>query len=205
MRAWAKILTVSAAVLAGCGGVSGEVDGLRVGGMEDALFDRFELLGVDLVFLWLSDVPDSCDAFDEAFEAGGSCEETCEELGAVAETYLTGDEHWALSTTMRIGGDVEGTYSYDDDVLLGEDGFTAEFFRWDVSLWSDYDRCVDECQEGDALTGSDSEPADGGTVEITAGDDAEVAGTLSMTFDDGGELDGSFTASRCEMADWLSR
>lgn len=188
---------------AGCGSsVSGEVDGRSVSGARDALYDRYDLFGFDVALLWVTDAPNSCEMFDEVFEVGGDCQERCGELNDIAEEYLTGDEQWTLATTLRIDGDAEGSYSFDDD--LDTDTFLGDFYWWDVSLWQDVDRCVDECEEWDSLTGGDAEPISGGEVVIDSADDETFEGSFELSFDDGGELDGSFSASRCDMADWLN-
>ena len=197
-----RLALVAMLGLLGCGGsVKGTVDGRSVSGAQDALFDRYELFGFDVALLWVTDAPDSCALFDEVFEVGGDCEERCTELNDIAQTYLSGDEQWTLATTLRIDGDAEGTYTYDND--LSVDTFNGEFFWWDVSLWQDPERCVDACQEWDELTSSDTESIAGGELIVSAADDETFEGSFDLSFPGEDELSGTFTASRCDMADWL--
>lgn len=191
--------------LAGCGsGISGEVGGERVSGLEDALFDEFNFFGFEVTLLWLSDASDSCGLFDDVFESGsGSCADICADLGTLADTHGLGDDAWTLALTMRVDGATEGTYAFDS--ALDIDTFTAEFLRWDVARWSDQAQCVAACEGDGDITDSDSTSGSGGELIIDSADDSTMSGSFSVDFSDGGSLDGSFSATSCDMADWLAR
>lgn len=194
------------ALLAGCSDdkVGGTVDGEPVSGAKDAIFDRVEVLGVDVAVVWITDTPDSCAAFEDALSARSlRCDDTCEELGEAAEAWFTGEDFWTLNALVRVDGDLPGTYDHDNDTLPSEGRFTASYARWDTALWADYDASLDECQELDALTEADLTPAEDGELEVTEADDDTLRGTFSFEFDDDDALSGRFEATRCDMADWL--
>jgi hypothetical protein len=193
-------------MLAGCSGdkAAGTIGGERVSGAKDAIFDRVELLGVEVIVLWITDTADSCEAFEDVLTARTiRCEDTCEELGEAAETWFPGDDFWTLNTTIHASSELAGEYSHEDDVVPAEGKFAASYASWSSALWGDFDACVDECRELDPLTEADLTPATDGVLEISEGDDQNLSGTFDFAFDGEDQLSGRFTATRCSMFDWV--
>jgi len=194
------------AMLVGCSGdkATGTINGEPVSGAKDAIFDRVEVLGVEVLVLWITDTADSCQAFEDVLSARTiRCEDTCEELGEAADAWFSGDDFWTINTTIHAASELASEYTHEDDVIPTEGKFAASYAKWTASLWGDYDACIDECRELDPLTEAELTVAQDGVFEITDGDDENLSGTFDIGFGGDDQLSGRFTATRCSMVDWV--
>jgi hypothetical protein len=197
-------------VAVGCGPASlgGVVDGERVGGARDAVWDDVELdfgpFGEwSATTVLVTDIPNSCEVLDDmadAFEF--DCEERCEEYLDVLERHNLGqDSYFALSIYADTSDGAEGSFGHDDEV--GEGEFDASFVRWDVSVIADPAACEEACEEGELLE-SESEEVDGGELELAGFDGDILSGRFTVEFGGDEGVQGSFHAASCDLGDvWL--
>ena len=194
--------------LAACGpaSVSGSVDGERVGGARDAFYDE---LVIDLgplgeftfVAVFVSDIPDACQVFEEVFETiEPVCDDRCDEYIDIADTFGLGhDEYWALAMVFSADGSIDGEYDYDAD--LSEDEFTAAISRYDTSVLQDAGTCEDACEDGELLL-PDDEDGNSGVAELERDGD-ELKGSFDIDLGGDDRLKGSFRATECDITDWF--
>lgn len=197
------------ALTTACGpaSVSGVVDGDRIGGARDAIYDTLELdFGVfgevNAMAIIVTDFPNSCEVFEAFFETiEPDCDDRCDEYRGIAEEFLGGRDYWALSLVLISGGSYEDTYDYEPD-QIGEDEFQLVFNKYDTEPLYEASTCEDACEDAELLV-PDVENGNGGELEILVEDGDIVKGRFDV--DMGGEEDlrGSFTATECNMAEWL--
>lgn len=186
-------------------GVSGSIDGARVGGARDAIYDT---VGVDIPFLGdievtiviLTDFPDACATFESFYdEAIGTCDDVCEEYTQLQqELHLNQEGYWSTVLTVNTSDGTDGTFTFDTNPDDGE--FAAGYNAYDAVPLRDAGDCEDACDDGELLV-PDSEGAEEGELEMAAKDD-RLTGKFDVNF--GGEdgLRGSFSAAPCDMGDW---
>ena len=195
-------------VLWGCGpaSLSGEVDGGRVGGARDAVFDTYSLdLGpfgeLDYAVVVLTDFADACEvleAYTDAFE--GDCEERCEGYVDVTEEFGLGAEsYWSFSMTLNVSDGEEG--EFDLDTELGDGEFVASFSSWDARPLQDQDSCEESCKDNE-LFDADEEEGEDGRVEITRAETDLMSGRFDVELGGDEGLGGSFDARPCDTEDW---
>lgn len=198
------------AALSACGpaSVSGVVDGQRVGGARSAIFDALELdfgpFGeVNVLVVVLSDIPNSCDVFEDFFETiEPNCEDRCDEYTDIAQDALGAKEYWQMNLTAVSTGSFEDEFDYEEG-QLENDEFNLNFLRYDAEPLYDSGDCEDECQDGDLLV-ADQETGNGGDLEITEYDSKDfVKGRFQVDMGGDEDVQGSFTAEYCNMGEWL--
>ena len=196
--------------LSACGpaSVTGVVDGERIGGARDAIFDTVELdfgfLGeVNILVVILSDIPNSCEVYEEFFETiEPDCEERCDDYEKIAQDYLGAKEYWQINLTAVNRGSFEDDYDYEEG-QLENDEFQLNFLRYDAEPLYDTKACEDECLDGDLLVG-DQETGNGGELEITEYDSKDfVKGKFQVDMGGDEDVQGAFTADYCNMSEWL--
>lgn len=195
-------------LLLGCtNSVRGSIDGDGVGWARHAWFDVYEL---DLGFLGeyyfttvlLSDVPDACDGLEALTDAlsEGDCEEVCEELAVVADTYTGfGDSWYALLGALEEDeSDIVGTYEYDPGQVEG--AFSASFTRFSLGISADPSECEDACEDGDDLLASDDEGGENGELVIESYErGSRLTGEFEVGFGGDDYLNGAFDAQPCDL------
>lgn len=204
-----RLLPLFAVGLVGCGpaSVSGMVDGDRIGGAVDAIYDTLEVnLGpfgeVNVMLVILSNIPDSCQVFEDFYEnVEPTCEDRCDGYMETAEDYLGGKEYWALNLSLVSNGSFEDTYDYEEGQLEDEE-FQLSFFKYDAEPLYDEDACIDACEDLDLLE-PDTENGNDGDLEILEEDGDLVRGRFEVDMGGDEGLRGSFTATECNMVDWL--
>lgn len=202
---------LAAALLAGCGpaSVSGMVDGDRIGGAVDAIYDTIEVdlgaLGeVNVMLLIVSDIPDSCQVFEEFYEdLNLSCEELCDNYVDTAEQYLGRKDYWALNLSLVSNGSFEDVYDYEEGSTLEDEEFQLAFYKYDAEPLYDDDSCEDACEDQDLLE-PDQENGNSGELEIVEQDGDLVRGRFEVDMGGDEGLRGSFTATECDMVEWLA-
>lgn len=193
-------------ILAACGpaSVSGEVDGDRIGGARDAIYDTVEFGPFELMVVVITDFPDACTVYEEFWETiEPNCDDRCDDYRDIAEDYLGGKDYWSLALAIVPGGSFEDEYDYEPDIP-GEDEFNLAFRKYDVEPLYDADDCEDARQDGELLL-PDLENGNDGDLEILLYDDDDEIVKGRFEVDMGGEeaLRGSFTATECNMVEWL--
>jgi hypothetical protein len=196
---------------AGCGPASlgGLVDGERVGGARDAVWDEVEVdwgpFGEwSATTVLVTDIPNTCEVLDamaDAYEF--DCEERCEEYLEVLETHHLGQErYFMLSIYADTSDGAEGSFSQDEEV--GEGEFNASFASWDVSVIADPDACEEACEEGELLEDESEEDTDGGELELGGFDGDILSGRFIVEFEGDEGVEGSFHAESCDLGEvWL--
>jgi hypothetical protein len=196
----------------GCGpaSLSGEVDGERVGGARDALYDTYSLdLGpfgdYAFAFVFVTDFADACEvvaSYSDAFAFG--CEERCEEILEVSERHGLDDEsYWSFAMTVNISDGEVGEFDYETDLAgIEENEFSGSFSSWAGGPLQDPSLCESACEDG-ALFESDDEVGEGGQLEITNFDGEILSGRFEVDLGDDEGLSGSFDAHPCDTEDWI--
>lgn len=198
-------------MLWGCGParLSGEVDGHRVSGARDAVYDTYSLeLGPfdwDFVAITIASFPDACDLIDDISEAyEGSCEDRCEEIVAISEEHgLRDDEYWTFSMLVNVSDGDEGEFDYESDTSNIEDEeFAATFSRWDGRQLTDRSACEEACEDGELLD-PDDEQGEDGTLEITRAEGEVFSGRFDVDLGGDEGARGGFDARPCNTEDWI--
>ncbi len=193
--------------LAACGpaSVGGSVDGERVGGARDAFYDTLRLdfgpFGeLEYLVVMVTDFDEGCAVFEEFFDiVEFSCDDLCDEYVDVAEQYRLDARQWSLALVVNTSDGIDGAFDLDDE--LGDGEFTASFTSWDTAPLRDPTTCEEACEDGELLD-SDVDQGEGGTLEL-AEDEDRIKGRFELELGGDDRLDGSFTATECDMADWL--
>ncbi|MFT7521023.1 MAG: hypothetical protein ACI9MC_003174 [Kiritimatiellia bacterium] len=196
--------------LAACNGanISGEVQGEPVRGARNAIFDQADvnipLIGSQKwLLLIVTDLPDACRVYTElADNVEFTCEESCEDLGRIAQQDLGADDYWTLNLTIIADpARVDGTFTQAS--VPGSNQFSGTFTRWQTAHLYDEATCLQTCQDKGALP-SDTTSVGGGTTLV---DKYESNDTLNGSFDlvlDGDTIDGSFSAKPCpQLSDYV--
>jgi hypothetical protein len=194
-------------LLAACGpaSVGGRVDGERVGGARDAFYDRLSLdfgpFGeLEYLVVMLTDFDEGCAVFEEFFDiVEFSCDDLCDDYVAVADEYRLDDRQWSLAFVVNTSDGVDG--AFDLDGRLGDGEFTASFSSWDTGPLRDPGTCEAACEDEDLLD-SDVDTGEDGTLELEQDGD-RLGGRFALDLGGEDRLEGSFTATECDMADWL--
>jgi hypothetical protein len=209
IRTLAAGAALAALAATGCSpaNVGGEIDGERIGGARDAIYDT---LGVDfgpfgeyeLLVVILTDFSDACETYDAFYDAAGDewdCDDRCERYLEIADEHHLGDAHWA--TVLSVNTSDGTTGEFDHDVELGEGEFSSEFNAYDTEPLHDAAACEAACEDGDLLA-PDTDDSEDGTLELEERDEA-IGGRFEVSFGGDDGLDGGFTARPCDMGDWL--
>jgi hypothetical protein len=195
------VLFLPLALTACSNDISGEVDGERVGRVNESIFQVVSydvplvgtLTGIGVI---VTGARDSCAGMDELDAVSSDCVDRCEELEIIADDHLQGDEIWNLSMWLLSDDAVVGHYLHSS--ASDFDGFGASIERWDVSALHDYDDCLALCLD-DEFIPTTGESSTGGQVELTAYESKErLEGTFSIEFDDD-VVEGHFGADWCEI------
>ena len=209
MRRTTLLLTM----LWGCGpaSLSGQVDGERVGGARDAVYDTYSLdfgpFGeLEFALVVLTSFPEACEVVEEYSEAarGGDCEERCEAIVAVSEEYGLRDErYWTFSMTVNVSDGEEGVFDYETDTSSVEDEeFYGVFSSWDGRALQDQAACEEACEDGELLDPSDEEGEDG-ELEITRADGETLSGRFDVDLGGDERVRGGFDARPCDTEEWI--
>ncbi|MBX2802237.1 MAG: hypothetical protein KTR31_31435 [Myxococcales bacterium] len=192
--------------LAGCGSVTGTVDGQPVSGARDALFDRLTLelpfLGrLEATVVMVTDFDASCEVLDGFLSPDlRTCDDLCEDYLQLADTYgFPDDEAWALTFVVNTS-DSDTAFALDSDLAAGD--FTAAFRRWDATGLADAAACEAACEAGELLP-SDGEDAQTGQLELTTSSDTLVEGSFDLGLGGADEISGRFEATPCDLTDWI--
>lgn len=189
--------------------IGGSIDGERVGGARDAIWDELTLdLGVlgewTSTVVMVSDLPESCElleAMDDAFAFG--CEERCDEYLEVFDAFdLRADSYFILTLYANTSESIEGEFTFDDQPEEGE--FNGSFATWDTTALRDPDLCEEACKEGELLE-ANTEVIEDGALDLSSLDkDDELRGRFELDFGGDDSLGGGFAARSCSLAeDWF--
>jgi hypothetical protein len=179
------------AVLGGCGGWRGEVDGRPVGGRQ-AIFDvervEIPLFGdFDVVALVLTDVSSPCDTLNRLNDAAAlPCDESCVAVADIADEIGPTDHWQALLYAVTEAGEVVGNYNWKDAEILGDREFDGQLAWWDLRGADDIAACTAACENGTSVIASDTFDAQSGTLTVDAFEpEVSLDGEIDVGF--GGE------------------
>lgn len=184
--------------------IGGEVDGDNIGGARSAVFDKFDILGTDVILMLVTDMPDGCAVLEDwADVRTGDCNDECEDLSRLGNEHLGREAYWWSGVFMNPYEEDVGTYAFDDEV--DDDGEFAGFVSvMDFSDVYDEGTCIDECDAGNEPVATDEEDADGGSVTVDGFENnVEMKGSLELEFPGDETVSGRFKAEHCDLEGFL--
>jgi hypothetical protein len=198
------------ALASGCSPVSlsGNVIGTGVGNARTAVFDSvsYDVFGFTFegIVLLMSDIPDSCEVIDDFTNVRpNDCVDQCADLGSIGDEYLGRDEYWWSVAVMNPYDDDTGVYAFDDSIDDAGD-FTSSFSALDMADIYNTDACEEICRADDEPIQSDDRDVTGGTVTIdTFENNAEMKGSVDLSFPGDETISGKFKAEHCDLEDFI--
>lgn len=206
LSGWLRLALLCGAAACGPAGISGSIDGERISGARDAVWDDAELdLGPigewETTTVLVSNLPSLCEVLDELSDADGDCEERCDRYLEIADEFdLNLDRYYILSVYANTSEGDDGEFEHDGD--LGEGEFDADFSIYDATYFQDLDACEEACKDNEIFD-PDGEDADDGELDLGGVEDDFLRGQFDIEFGGGDRLQGSFRASQCDLNDWL--
>lgn len=179
--------------------MNGEVEGEKVGGADDAIFQLEALASLNTGALVITGASDACEYLDRVEGLGGDCEDYCEELQPIARDHLPNGDLWTLTIWFMGLEGVERSYGHGGWADL--DGFGAIIDRSNVEHWRDAEECTQACQADDMFGDGNTESSSGGTLTITSYETREILeGEYTIEF--GSDLvEGHFSADWCDLVE----